>query len=136
MNAHKLKSLMTQVTKKYVESLSFSTVFQATLTALSPLTFMRSDSIELSRSALIVPKRRRFTETDLGKSFVFMSNNEGQVFYYLYEASLPGENGEEFHLKGELVNARLKGTCTIGGETGTVEVTGGEFADVKVDSLI
>lgn len=136
MDAHKLKSLMTQVTKKYMESLSFSTVFQATLTVLSPLTFMRSDSIELSGSALIVPKRRRFTEADLDKSFVFMSNHEGQVFYYLYEAAMPGENGEEFHFKGELVNAKLTGTCTVGSETGTVEVTGGEFLDVKVDSLI
>lgn len=126
--AYKLKMIVTEIVKKYIDTLSFSNVFHAKLVSINPLKFVRSDGIEIYDSLLVVPKYRRFTDYEIGKSFVFMSNHEGQVFYYLYEASSPqGENGVDYHWQGLIRKGEIRGKLKT--ETRPVEIT--EIVDDK-----
>ncbi len=98
----KLKNLIGQIAKGYVDSQKFTGIFQARLVSVNPLTFVKSNDIEISGNSLIVPKYRVFTEQDIGNYFVFMNNHGGQTFYYLYEASSPGENGIPYTFIGRI----------------------------------
>lgn len=145
-NVTKLKKIMTKITADYIGTLKSATIIHAKLEKLEPLTFKRDDDIELKEEWLVVPKYRKFTEEEIGHYFVFQSNQEGQVWYYLYEASSPqGSNGVDYYfdgthkLKGK-VKCNLKGNCSDGSTTlvteGTIELFEGEIIEIKHDKGI
>lgn len=145
-DANKLKEVISNIAADYVSSLTFSSIVHAKLEKLVPLTFKRDDDVELKEKWLVVPKYRKFTEEEIGHSFVFQSNQEGQVWYYLYEASSPqGSNGVDYYfdgthkLKGR-VKCNLKGNCSDGSTTlvteGTIELFEGEIIEIKHDKGI
>lgn len=107
---YKLKTIITEIVKKYMDNISFSGVCTAKLVSISPLKFVTNDGIEIYNNFLVVPKYRKFTIYEIGNEFVFISNYGGQVFYYLYEASFPrGSNGVEFHIKGKIKKGEIIG---------------------------
>ncbi|EHL11073.1 hypothetical protein HMPREF9629_00610 [Peptoanaerobacter stomatis] len=119
---YRLKTVIVEIVKKYIDTLSFSCVFHAKLVSINPLKFIRSDGIEIYESLLVVPKYRKFTDYEIGNCFVFISNHEGQVFYYLYEASSPqGSNGVDYHWQGLIKKGEIRGKLRT--ETKEVEIT-------------
>lgn len=142
---NKLKKIMTKIAADYSSTLKTATIVHAKLISLYPLTFKRDDDIELKEEWLVVPKYRKFTAEEIGHYFVFQSNAEGQVWYYLYEASSPqGSNGVDYYfdgthkLKGN-VTCTLHGTCPDGDvvvTNGTIELFEGEIIEIKHDKGI
>ena len=141
----KLKKAMTRIAADYVGTLKTATIVHSKLEKLEPLTFKRDDDIELKEEFLVVPKYRKFTNEEIGHYFVFQSNAEGQVWYYLYEASSPqGSNGVDYYfdgthkLKGN-VKCTLYGTCPDGAvvvTNGTIELFEGDIIEIKHDKGI
>ena len=126
--AYKLKMTIVRIIKDYFDSLSFCNVFHAKLVSINPLKFVRDDGIQIYDNLLVVPKYRKFTSYEIGKSFVFMSNHQGQVFYYLYEASYPqGSNGIDYHWQGLIKKGEIRGKLST--KTKQVEIT--EIVDDK-----
>lgn len=73
-----------------------SEIVYCKLISLDPLDFIleNTDEVHIKEEFLVVPKYRPFTKKDLGKKFVLISNDGGQTYFYLYEASEPqGSNG-------------------------------------------
>ncbi|MBL7575513.1 hypothetical protein SAMN00017477_1017 [Peptoniphilus asaccharolyticus DSM 20463] len=143
---NKLKNVISKIAADYISTLTFSNLVHAKLESLEPLTFKRDDDVELKEEFLVVPRYRKFTEEEVGHYFVFQSNQEGQVWYYMYEASSPqGSNGEDYYfdgthkLKGN-VKCKLKGNCSDGSTTlvteGTIELFEGEIIEIKHDKGI
>lgn len=95
----------------------------ARLIGLDPLKFQLSEKIFIYGPALISPKYRVFTNKDIGNSFVFQEDQNGQQYIYLYEAAAPGENGIAYNWSGEIKTANLIGTCPHG----AVQVTHGKI---------
>lgn len=124
-----LKILIEKLIDQKLGRIMASKISYCTLKSLSPLCFIPEDNkkINIKEEFLVVPKYRVFTKKDLGKKFVIMSNNEGQTYFYLYEASDPqGSNGIPYNWKGEIKKCNLIGHCP----DGEVVVTHGtiEFA--------
>lgn len=145
VNVLNLKKAVTKIAANYCETLKIPTIVHAKLEKLEPLTFKRDDDIELKEEFLVVPKYRKFTTEEIGHYFVFQSNSEGQVWYYLYEASSPqGSNGVDYYfdgthkLKGN-ITCEIHGTCPHGAvvvTSGTVELFEGDIIEIKHDKGI
>jgi len=122
------KALAKQTVVDELGRRTFSNITYATLTSLSPLTFIPEGdtNVELEGEFLVVPKYKVFTEKDIGKKFVFQCNDGGQTWFYLYEPSNPqGSNGVEYKWKGRIDECELIGTCPDGEVIvthGTIEV--------------
>lgn len=134
LDVYKLKQVIAEIAKDYTGTLSFSDIFHAKLISLDPLIFIRDDDIVLVEKFLVVPKYRKFTEEEIGNYFVFQSNHENQVHYYMYEASSPqGSNGIDYYWTGKnksyVDSCKLIGTCTNGG---TVIVTHGDIFEETI----
>lgn len=99
-----------------------------TLISTSPLKFqLDSDkNIKAFGGYLVVPKYRKFLDTEIGHKFVFQRGEDGQTYFYLYEPSDPqGSNGIPYQWKGEIESCNLIGTCPDGEVVvthGTIEV--------------
>lgn len=124
-----LKELIDIIIDKKINSKMFANISYAKLVSLSPLNFKLESNPDpdIKEEFLVVPKYKVFTEDDIGKNFVLISNDGGQTFFYLYEASSPqGSNGIPYHFEGTF-NGRLIGTCP----DGQVVVTSGEIYDLE-----
>lgn len=137
-DVYKLKQAIAEIAKDYTSSLSFSDIFHARLTSLDPLTFKRDDDLELYGKFLVVPKYRKFTQEEIGNYFVFQSNHENQVHYYMYEASSPqGSNGIDYHWEGKnksyIDSCELHGKCSCGHD---VIVTHGQIHEETIQDCI
>lgn len=102
--------------------LALPQLYYCKLVSLNPLNFKPDNEdeqkIDIKEEFLVVPKYRPFTEKDLNKKFVLLSNNGGQTYFYLYEASEPqGSNGIAYDFEGShsFVNGNI--TCTLKGTT-------------------
>ena len=105
------KTLIDQAIDAKIRGSMPATISYANLVSLDPLNFkLESDpNIDIKEEFLVVPKYRVFTEKDLGKKFVLISNNGGQTYFYLYQASDPqGSNGIPYHFKGTFEGAALR----------------------------
>lgn len=120
----KLKRLIESISSGVLNNTSFTKKVHAKLISVNPLKFSL-DKIVIEGSMLITPKYRVFREDEIGNSFVFQEDHDGQQFIYCYEASPLGKNGVAYKWKGSL-KCNLKGTCPHG----DVTVTSGELIEV------
>lgn len=120
-----LKKVIEEIAGGVVKSHIFAKKVHATLVSVSPLQFQLTDKITIAESFLISPKYRIFREDEIGKSFVFQEDYDGQQYIYLYECAPQGENGVPYKWTGSL-KCNLKGTCP----DGDVVVTEGELIEV------
>lgn len=138
-----LKILIDEIIDQRLERAMRSQISYCTLKSLSPLCFVPEydKKINIKEEYLVVPKYRVFTKEDLGKKFALISNDGGQTFFYLYQASEPqGTNGVEYKFKGthEFIDGSVK--CTLHGTTsdgksvvithGTIEKYDGKIKEV------
>lgn len=122
MDCLELKRVIEEIAKGVNENSVFTRKVHATLISVSPLKFQLSEKIFIYGANCITPKYRVFRQDEIGKSFVFQEDAEGQQFIYCYEATAnPGENGEPYQWKGRIDQCELHGTCP----DGAVVVTGG-----------
>lgn len=117
-----LKKVIEEIAKGVITNQVFTKKVHATLISVSPLKFKLSDKIFIYGPNCITPRFRVFREDEIGKSFVFQEDAEGQQYIYCYEATAkPGENGEAYQWSGKIDSCELHGTCP----DGPVTVTGG-----------
>lgn len=86
----------------------------AKLISIDPLEFKPENiDIKLKGKFLVVPKFRPFIKYEIGKKFVFISNDGGQTYFFLYEASDPqGSNGIDYHWTGRWRKGQIRGKLT------------------------
>lgn len=132
-----LKALIDLTIDSKIKNSMPANVSYATLVSLDPLNFKLDSNpdIDIKEEFLVVPKYRVFTEKDLNKKFVFLSNDGGQTYFYLYQASEPqGSNGEAYTFEGSHIfedgeiECELHGTCSDGS---TTLVTNGKIISYK-----
>lgn len=124
-NYGEFKKTIEKIAQDVYNSKSPTKKVHARLISTSPLKFQLSEKVFIFGTILISPKYRVFTEKDIGKSFVFQEDQDGQQYIYLYEAAEPGQNGEPYEWSGEIVTANLIGTCPDGAVTvthGTIDL--------------
>lgn len=124
MDGTKLKQIIEEIAKGVVSNQVMTRKLYATLVSVSPLKFMISPKVFIYGANCITPKYRVFRPDEIGHTFVFQEDAEGQQFIYCYEATdKPGENGIPYKWTGEIVSAELHGTCP----DGAVTVTNGKI---------
>lgn len=131
-----LKGAIDEIVNQNLGRRMNSEIVYCKLISLDPLDFIpeNDDKLHIMEEYLVVPKYRPFTKKDLGKKFVLISNDGGQTYFYLYEASEPqGSNGIPYHFEGthEFINGEMK--CTLHGTCphGDVVVTHGSVESYK-----
>ena len=122
-----LKRVIEEISMGVINNRTFSECVIAKLKSVKPLVFYINEKLELSLDYgnLTTPKYRVFRKDEIGKSFIFQKNKDGQQYIYLYECAPQGENGIPYKWTGSL-KCNLKGTCP----DGDVVVTEGELIEV------
>lgn len=124
MDYVRLRRVIEEIAKNVVGNQVFAKKVHATLVSVSPLEFKLSDKISIKGSKCITPRYRVFRADEIGRTFVFQEDHEGQQYIYQYEATkTPGENGEPYKFSGE-IKCTIHGTCPDGAVTvthGTIE---------------
>lgn len=124
MDYIELKQVIEEIARGVVNNQVYTRKIHAKLISINPLKFQLSEKIFIYGANCITPKYRVFTQEDIGKSFVFQEDMEGQQFIYCYEPTdKPGENGVPYQWSGKIDSCTLIGTCP----DGSVTVTGGEI---------
>lgn len=130
-----------EVLDKYFETRfqgkSFARIHYGELISVNPVSFLLEDDKEIiaKEEFLVIPKYRPFLAEEIGKKFVLMSNDDGQTYFYMYEASKPqGTNGVQYHWegksKGYIDSCNLIGHCSNGG---TVITTHGDVFEETIE---
>lgn len=85
MNGYaQIAEVIKEIAKGVTQSLSPTNVAILELVSVTPLKFRKSIELELD-SEIVIPRGLFFSENDIGKHYVFIKNEDGQEYYFLYE---------------------------------------------------
>ncbi|MFM9413347.1 hypothetical protein ACKQTC_03090 [Peptococcus simiae] len=86
MDTRSLLDAIKQIAGTVYESRKPARVTYAKLTSISPVAFQKNIKVKLSKELknLVLPYGVTFLPEDVGSTHVFLQDEGGQVFYYLY----------------------------------------------------
>lgn len=85
--AKELTVLIKKIVSDAIASVKYTDCIEMKLISINPVRFQKSVDIIATLEMVVLPKGKVFVAEDVGKTYVFIQANQGQMFYFLYERS-------------------------------------------------